>query len=56
MCRDELGCPVFDASSGWAEEDFLDGHHMTGAGAARFSRRLADEHLRPWFAAIFPRP
>jgi hypothetical protein len=56
MCRDELGCPVFDASAGWAEEDFLDGHHMTAVGANRFSRRLAHEHLRPWFAAIFPRP
>lgn len=51
---DELGAPVFDPSDGWDEMDFADGHHMLPAGAAKFSRRFADEHLRPWFAALWP--
>ncbi|MBX9583353.1 MAG: DUF1574 domain-containing protein [Gemmataceae bacterium] len=45
-----LGGPVFDAADGFAEEDFADGHHLLRAGAARFSRRLADAHLRAWLA------
>lgn len=39
-----LGAPVFDAADGFAEDEFADGHHLLPAGAARFSRRLA-EHL-----------
>lgn len=43
-----LGVPVFDAAGGFAEDEFADGHHLLPAGAARFSRRLADAHLRGW--------
>ena len=43
-----LGVPVFDAADGFAEDEFADGHHLLPAGAARFSRRLADEHLHRW--------
>jgi hypothetical protein len=51
----ELGCPVFDTSSGWSEDDFIDGHHLFPAGASRFSRHLAEAHLRRWFATVLPR-
>ena len=44
----ESGNRMFDASDGFAEEEFADGHHLLRSGAARFSRRLADEHLREW--------
>jgi hypothetical protein len=46
--RATLGVPVFDATDGFAEEEFADGHHMLRAGAARFSRRLAAEHVVRW--------
>jgi hypothetical protein len=48
MLTDELGCPVFAAPTDFAEEDFADGHHMLPKPAARFSRQLADQHLKPW--------
>lgn len=48
--RDELGCPVFDAPIDFAEEDFADGHHILRPAAARFSRALADKHLKAWLA------
>lgn len=51
---DELGAPVFDASGGWAEDDFFDGHHMLPVGAAKFSRYFARVHLRPWLATALP--
>jgi len=41
----ETGAPVFDASEGFAETEFADSHHLLPAGAARFSKRLA-EYLR----------
>jgi hypothetical protein len=44
----ELGCPVFAAPGGFAEEDFADGIHMLPPAARRFSRDLAERHIRPW--------
>src|SRR5262249_34719864 len=44
----ELGVSVFDAADGFAEEEFADGHHLLRHGAARFSARLAAEHVLPW--------
>jgi hypothetical protein len=38
--------PVFDATAGFGESDFADSHHLLRGGAARFSKKLADEHLR----------
>ncbi|VTR97715.1 Uncharacterized protein OS=Singulisphaera acidiphila (strain ATCC BAA-1392 / DSM 18658 / VKM B-2454 / MOB10) GN=Sinac_5817 PE=4 SV=1 [Gemmata massiliana] len=52
MLSDELKCPVFDAPTDFAEEDFADGHHALRRTAARFSRGLADRHLRPWLESI----
>lgn len=46
----ETGVPVFDASAGFAETDFADGHHMLRGPAAVFSERLWREHLEPWLA------
>jgi hypothetical protein len=51
---EELGCPVFDAPTDFAERDFADGHHMLPPAAARYSRWLADRHLRPWLARVRP--
>ncbi|HEY1188894.1 MAG TPA: hypothetical protein VGE74_14665 [Gemmata sp.] len=51
---DELGAPVFDVSDGWDEMDFADGHHLLPPGAAKFSRRFAAQHLRPWFRSVPP--
>lgn len=48
----EFGVPVFAAPDTFAEEDFADGHHMLPAAAARYSRRLADTHLRPWLTSV----
>ncbi|MFM8271495.1 MAG: hypothetical protein ACKODX_04090, partial [Gemmata sp.] len=50
VLRDGWGCPVFEAPASCAEEDFVDGHHMLRPAAAKYSRALADEHLRPWLA------
>jgi hypothetical protein len=47
----DLGVPVFDATAGFAETDFADSHHLLRSAAARFSRKLADEHLGPWVRA-----
>lgn len=44
----ELGVSVFNATDGFGEDEFADSHHMLRGGASRFSRRLADECLRPW--------
>jgi hypothetical protein len=52
MLTDELGCPVFVAPEEFAEEDFADGHHMLPRAAHRFSRDLADNHLKPWLAQV----
>ena len=43
-----LGVPVFDAAGDFSEDDFADGHHVLPGAAARFSRRLAADHLLPW--------
>ncbi|MBX9623542.1 MAG: DUF1574 domain-containing protein [Gemmataceae bacterium] len=45
----EFGVPVWAAGDDFGEDQFADGHHLLRAGAARFSRRLAD-HVRTWSA------
>ncbi|VTU00906.1 Uncharacterized protein OS=Singulisphaera acidiphila (strain ATCC BAA-1392 / DSM 18658 / VKM B-2454 / MOB10) GN=Sinac_5817 PE=4 SV=1 [Gemmataceae bacterium] len=52
VLTDELGAPVFEATAGLADEDFADGHHVLRAPAARYSRALADQHLKPWFNVL----
>ena len=46
----DLGVPVFPAPAHLADADFLDGFHLLPAGAATYSRWLADQHLTPWLA------
>ncbi len=48
----DLGVPVFAAPDDYAEADFADGHHLLPPAAARFSRELAERHLRPWLAGL----
>lgn len=50
--REELGCPVFAPPEGYAEEDFADGVHMLPAAAGRYSRELAEHHLKPWLEGL----
>jgi hypothetical protein len=46
----ELGVALFPAFDGLAESQFADGHHLLPGAARRYSRWLADTHLRPWLA------
>lgn len=48
------GVRVFPAPEHLAEDDFVDGFHLTPDGAAKYSRWLADTHLRPWLAEALP--
>jgi hypothetical protein len=52
VLSEELGCPVFDAPTDYSEEDFADGHHMLPVAAHRFSRWLAEQHLKAWLAPV----
>jgi hypothetical protein len=45
-----LEVPVFPAPRDLTEDEFLDGHHLLRNGAERYSRWLADNHLKPWLA------
>ncbi len=51
MLREELGVPIFDVTTGFAEDEFADGHHLLRHGAARFSQKLERECIRPWLGA-----
>jgi hypothetical protein len=44
-----FGAPVFDASA-WIDDEaaFLDGHHLFGPEAVRFSERFGRECVGPW--------
>jgi hypothetical protein len=46
----ELGVPVFADPANLGDDDFADGFHLVSTGAAKYSRWLADAHLRPWLA------
>ena len=46
------GVPVFPAPRDLAETDFADGFHLLRHGAARYSRWLAVNHLKPWLTSI----
>jgi hypothetical protein len=52
--------PLFPADLPLEEEEFADGHHLLRSGAARYSRWLAEQHLRRWWrccvASQKPRP
>ncbi len=45
--RTEFGAEVIDARE-WSEEaEFIDSHHLTSQGAAKFTARLGNEYLLP---------
>lgn len=48
----EMALPIFDATDGFGEEAFVDGHHMLREGAIDFSQRLWTGHISPWLASI----
>jgi hypothetical protein len=45
-----IGIPVFPAPDELTDDDFADGYHLRARGAAKYSRWLADHHLKPWLA------
>jgi hypothetical protein len=44
----EFGVGVADAREWVPDAGFADGHHLTAAGSATFSKRLATEFIDPW--------
>lgn len=49
---DELGVTVFPAPESLPETDFCDGYHLLRGGAERYSRWLAEIHLKPWLNSV----
>jgi len=47
---EELDVTVFPPLPDVTDGEFMDGHHMMKHGAERYSRWLADTHLKPWLA------
>ncbi|MBA4191940.1 MAG: hypothetical protein C0467_28505 [Planctomycetaceae bacterium] len=46
----KYGVTIFPDPNHLEEEDFADGFHMLKHGAERYSRWLADTHIKPWLA------
>ena len=46
----EFAAPVFPTPADLPDTDFVDGFHMIKSGAEKYSRWLADTHLKPWLA------
>jgi hypothetical protein len=46
----ELGVRLVSPFDGLEEPDYIDGHHMLRTGAEKYSRRLAEWHLKPWLS------
>lgn len=44
----ERGVPVFPPPDWLGDDDFADGQHLLPHAAAKYSRWLADTHLKPW--------
>jgi len=49
--RREMGVPVFPAPDHLEENDFADGYHLMRHGAEKYSRWLADTHIKPWWTS-----
>jgi hypothetical protein len=47
MCREE-GAGLVVAEDWFAEDNFLDSHHLLRRGAEKFTDRLGREYLAPW--------
>lgn len=50
----EYGVPVFDGRTWVPDELTMDGHHLAGLGADRFTKRLVSEALAPWLGGRVP--
>ena len=48
----EFGVPVFPPPDDLDDDDFADGSHLRPGAAERYSRWLADTHLKPWLAQL----
>jgi hypothetical protein len=48
----EVGVIVFPAPTHLEEMEFADGYHLLPGGAARYSRWLSENHLKPWLAFL----
>ncbi len=47
----EMGIPMFPAPDDYlVDKDFADGYHLNGTGAKKYSRWLAETHLKRWLA------
>ena len=46
----EIGVELFSSPGDFTDTDFADGHHMLRGAADRYSRWLADAHLRGWLS------
>jgi hypothetical protein len=49
---EEFGSPVFPLPTHLEEADFADGFHLLKPGAEKYSRWLAENHLKPWLAKV----
>jgi hypothetical protein len=47
----QFGCSVIDARDWFADDEFLDGHHLLRPGAAKFTTRLIAEGIDPLLKA-----
>jgi hypothetical protein len=45
-----LDIPIFPAPD-LTDDDFAEGYHLRASGSRKYSRWLADAHLKPWLAA-----
>ncbi len=50
----EFQAPLFDTRTWIADDDFTDGHHLTGRGAKAFSERFGREALLPLLQQRYP--
>jgi hypothetical protein len=48
----QFACPIFNGREWLPDEQFTDGHHLTGTGADAFTERLSREALAPWLASF----
>jgi hypothetical protein len=53
FAAEEFGVDIFPAPNGLlTDDDFADAVHLLPKGAIKYSRWLADSHLKPWLARV----
>ena len=53
---EQYGVPVFDGRMWVSDELTMDGHHLSGPGADRFTGRVVREALVPWMTGSRAKP